>query len=105
MSMRSHVGLFLCVLSVFMSCTPRLEEGTRTFGWSDIPAPVTLKGDSLAFDEIMMKPVRLAVVDSFLLLKNQHVERFFHVYNLKSRQKVGERISFGIGPEEMLDPM
>ena len=105
MSMRRHVGLFLCVLSVFMSCTPRLEEGTRTFGWSDIPAPVTLKGDSLAFDEIMMKPVRLAVVDSFLLLKNQHVERFFHVYNLKSRQKVGERISFGIGPEEMLDPM
>ena len=103
--MRHYIGLFLCILSILVSCTPQLEEGTRKFSWSDFPNPVALKGDSLAFDEILMKPVRVAVIDSFLLLKNSDVERFFHVFNLKTRKKVGERISFGIGPKEMLDPM
>lgn len=105
MNMRHYIGLFLCILSIFTSCTPQLEEGTRKFSWSDFPNPIVLKGDSLAFNEIMMKPVRVAVIDSFLLLKNSDVERFFHVFNLKTRKKVGERISFGIGPKEMLDPM
>lgn len=105
MNMKFYAGVFFCMLLMLFSCTSKMDEGTQVFDWSDFPAPVVLNGDSLAFDEIMMKPVRVAVVDSFLLLKNSDVERFFHVYNIKTKKKVGERISFGIGPKEMLDPM
>ena len=97
----------LGILSVLMSfsCAPQLDEGTETFTWNDIPEPIALKGDSVAFDEIMMKPVRVAVVDSLLIVKNRNVERFFYGYNIKTQKKVGECIPFGIGPKEMLDPV
>lgn len=105
MNLRISVGIFFCILTMFFSCTPKQNEDMQVFDWSDFPVPITLKGDSVAFDEMLMKPVRVAVVDSFLLLKNSDVERFFHVYNIKTQKKVGERIPFGIGPKEMLDPM
>lgn len=105
MNIRFSVVVFICILTMFFSCTPKQNGDMQVFHWGDFPAPITLKGDSVAFDEMVMKPVRVAVVDSFLLLKNSDVERFFHVYNIKTKKKVGERISFGIGPKEMLDPI
>lgn len=88
------------------SCTssPSFEECER-FTWQDLGEPVFLQGDSVVFDEMLMQPTRVAVVDSFLITKNQNAERFFYVYNVDNRRKTGERIPFGIGPDEMIDPV
>ena len=93
------------LIGMLFSCTSKQYDGITYLGWDDFPEPMFLEGDSVEFDDILMKPTRIAIVDSFMLMKNSNVERFFHVYNLKTKQKVGERIPFGIGPDEMLDPI
>lgn len=97
--------LFCSILFGLNSCTSNGIKDAESFDWSSIPEPVYLKGDSISFDEILLTPTRIVVIDSFLLTKNRNVERFFHIYNLNTKKKVGERIPFGIGPKEMLDPV
>lgn len=105
MKLRFGYGLLL-VVGMISSCTssPSFEACER-FAWRDLGEPVFLQGDSVVFDEMLMQPTRVAVVDSFLITKNQNAERFFYVYNVDTRRKVGERIPFGIGPDEMIDPV
>ena len=105
MKLRFGYGLLL-VVGMISSCTssPSFEACER-FAWRDLGEPVFLQGDSVVFDEMLMQPTRVAVVDSFLITKNQNAERFFYVYNVYNRRKTGERIPFGIGPDEMIDPV
>lgn len=105
--MKKKVCLYKVLLLVmsFLSCTSQQRDGITHFDWDDVPTPIFLEGDSVEFDDILMKPTRIAIVDSFMLMKNSDVERFFHIYNLNTKRKVGERIPFGIGPKEMLDPV
>ena len=97
--------LYFILLELMCSCTSKKIQDAESFDWSNIPEPIHLKGDSISFDEILLMPTRIVVIDSFLLTKNRNVERFFHIYNLNTKKKVGERIPFGIGPKEMLDPV
>lgn len=105
MKLRFGYGLLL-VVGMISSCTsfPSFEACER-FSWRDLGEPVFLQGDSVVFDEMPLQPTRVAVVDSFLITKNQNAERFFYVYNVDNRRKTGERIPFGIGPDEMIDPV
>ena len=57
MNIRFSVVVFICILTMFFSCTPKQNGDMQVFDWSDFPAPLTLKGDSVAFDEMVMKPV------------------------------------------------
>ena len=97
--------LYFILLELMCSCTSKKIQDAESFDWSNIPEPIHLKGDSISFDEILLMPTRIVVIDSFLLTKNRNVERFFHIYNLNTKKKVGERIPFGMGPKEMLDPV
>ena len=105
MKLRFGYGLLL-VVGMISSCasSPSFEACER-FSWRDLGEPVFLQGDSVVFDEMPLQPTRVAVVDSFLITKNQNAERFFYVYNVDNRRKTGERIPFGIGPDEMIDPV
>lgn len=105
MKLRFGYGLLL-VVGMISSCTssPSFEACER-FTWQDLGEQVFLQGDSVVFDEMPLQPTRVAVVDSFLIIKNQNAERFFYVYNVDNCRKTGERIPFGIGPDEMIDPV
>lgn len=105
MNTKGCLILIPLLIGMLFSCSSKQYDGITYFDWDDFPEPMFLEGDSVEFDDILMKPTRIAIVDSFILMKNSNVERFFHIYNLKTKQKVGERIPFGIGPDEMLDPM
>ena len=99
MKLRFGYGLLL-VVGMISSCTsfPSFEACER-FSWRDLGEPVFLQGDSVVFDEMPLQPTRVAVVDSFLITKNQNAD------NVDNRRKTGERIPFGIGPDEMIDPV
>ena len=105
--MKKNICIYKVLLLAmsFLSCTANQKDGITHFDWADVPEPIFLEGDSVAFDDILMMPTRIAVIDSFILMKNQNVERFFYLYNLNTKQKVGERMPFGIGPNEVLDPV
>lgn len=71
-------SMLLLLAGALCACTSQhTYEQAETFTWSDLSEPVALQGDSVVFDEAPLKPTRVAVVDSFLLTKNQNVERFF----------------------------
>lgn len=70
-------SMLLLLAGALCACTSQhTYEQAETFTWSDLSEPVALQGDSVVFDEAPLKPTRVAVVDSFLLTKNQNVERF-----------------------------
>lgn len=72
--------------------------------FSDFGEPISLKGDSMAFDDILLKPVKIHLVDSFLIMKNRNTESAYHIFDVVSKKKIGECVPFGIGPDEMIDP-
>lgn len=61
-----------------------------------------LTGSNMQFDDIIMRPNRLLVCDSLLIMTNTGGKKLFDIFNLKSKKKVGERISVGQGPNEMI---
>lgn len=67
--------LYFILLELMCSCTSKKIQDAESFDWSNIPEPIHLKGDSISFDEIILMPTRIVVIDSFLLTKNRNVER------------------------------
>lgn len=105
--MRTYIRCIFPVLTgICVACTsPSKYEGVESFGWDAFQKPTSLQADTLKFDDELMKPIRILVLDSLLLTKNVNTQHFFHVYNLNNMKKVGECISFGAGPQEMIDPI
>ena len=62
-----------------------------------------LKCETLEFDELILMPMQLSIVDSVLLLLSIKTERFVHKFNINSLKKIGESVPFGNGPNEMID--
>ena len=90
--------------SLFCSCKfyPKYVNAHQ-FSIKEIPFEKTLNGKILTFNEPIM-PAALSVVDSVLILLNiNSVTNFLvHKYNLNSMEKIGESVSIGNGPGEML---
>lgn len=63
-----------------------------------------LKGDSLKFDAEIMKPYHLMIYDSILITANRGTDKIFHLFNLNTGKKIGERITMGQGAGEMINP-
>ena len=106
--MKNNSYIYFCVLllGLFCSCSNRPKYDLFTnFTWDDFGKPQFLQGELVNFDEMLMNPTRIWVVDSFLVTKNSNLDKSFYVYNLNTRKKVGERIVRGNGPQEMLDPV
>jgi len=90
-------------LLLFNSCenNPEYKDCIR-FSFEDFPEPVFLHGEEVLFDEPLMLPNRIYIIDSLLFVKNRNTEFFLHKYNLNTLSKTGECISFGSGPEEFI---
>lgn len=100
----------ICILASIIFVLLSSCQGSEKYSdaerisFSDFGAVVSLKGDSVVFDDILLKPVKIHLVDSFLIMKNRNTEYAYYIYNILSKKKIGECVSFGIGPGEMIDP-
>lgn len=102
--------VFLCCIAVIFgvltSCGDKVAttyDQETCFGWEDFHNK-TLAAKEIKFNEPVMKPDQLMVWDTLLVTINRGTEKIFHLFNLKTREKIGERITVGQGPDEMIAP-
>lgn len=94
---------FFSLSLFFISCNNKENyENVIVFTLDDFGAPIKLQSENFEFDEPLMMPRRILMVDSILLVENKNTEFVLHKYNLISRKKCGECIAFGSGPDELL---
>jgi hypothetical protein len=72
--------------------------------FEDFESIQSLSGTIVEFDDIILKPNRLAICDTVLITIDNNGTYLFNLYNMNSRKKIGERVSMGQGPNEMIDP-
>lgn len=86
-----------------MSCDDReYYKDTNIFTFNDFGTPITLQSENIDFDEPILLPRRILLVDSILLVENKNTEFLLYKYNIISKKKYGECIAFGSGPNELL---
>jgi hypothetical protein len=94
---------FIFIL-LFYSChvSDRYRD-VEKFTLQDIPQTVSLTGEQIDFDAMIMSPKYITVVDTVLIITNRNTENFIHCFDVKNRKKLTESIARGNGPEDMLD--
>ena len=99
-------GFFLSAhLIVTLSCTQKSSfEKATSITYDDFKITQSLIGSDVLIDEMSLKPTCLQVFDSLLFTINTREKQLIHMFNLNSKKKIGERISAGHGPGEMLQP-
>jgi len=97
--------IFVLVLFTSLSCThkSRFQKAT-VITRNDFKTTQSLIGSVVQFDNEVLKPTHLQVFDSLLFTINTREERLIHIFDLKDKKKIGERITAGNGPDEMLQP-
>lgn len=105
--MKKAVSWFLSFILIgCVACNQKQQqkEGKITFKRSDFKVEKQLSGRTLEFDSLILQPSQLQLYDSILVTCNNGADKIFHLFNLYTAQKVGECISMGQGPEEMMVP-
>jgi hypothetical protein len=91
------------VTVMFISCQkPAKYENASRFSFEDFKTVTALNAHVIEFDEPVMRPLLFVLSDSLLIMQNIRTEYVLHVYNINSKKKAGEFISFGSGPNELL---
>lgn len=101
------VGLFLAVIAAsFYSCKQEksVYADASLVSYDDFESLADLKAEPMDLDSFILAPIQLQVYDTVLALMNSRADRMVHLFSLKSLQKIGERISVGQGPNEMMVP-
>lgn len=102
---KTCISAIVMLLVALTSCTDKGGyESSVQFGWDDFAEVHSLKGKSLEFDSLIMKPRDLQVFDSVLVVIDYSEEQLFHLFNLKTKKKIGSRVVAGNGPNDMLRP-
>jgi hypothetical protein len=98
--------LFIIVLAVFTcSCSKNREyQDAVSIQFEDFESTQSLSGTIVEFDDIILKPNRLAICDTVLITIDSRGKLLFNIYNMNSKKKMGERVSMGQGPNEMIRP-
>ena len=93
-------------MSIAISCTNNDSyKDAKFISFSDFGNSILLNGTTLEFDDLLMRPVDIIFQDSFLIMKNRGTEYHFHVFDPFDKKKKCELISFGSGPDEMIEPV
>lgn len=93
---------YLASLILLAGCQKEVGyENAETFAMEEFGPAIALQGETVEFDQPLLMPRWLLLVDSMLLVENRHTEFLLHKYNLASRKKTGECIPFGSGPNEL----
>lgn len=98
-------SILIIVLFTICSCSRKENyENAKNITKDDFKNTTSLTGSALEFDSMVMRPISLHLYDSFLITINMRTDKVFHIFNRYSKQKIGERISMGQGPNEMIRP-
>lgn len=98
-------ALITVILFSIISCSQQSRyKNSRLISIDDFPSTQALTGETVTFDSILMRPWQMALFDTVLVVKNLNTEKHFHLFNIETRKKIGERISMGQGPEDMIMP-
>ena len=88
---------------LFSSChNSEKYENASLFSFIDFKTTTHLSATTIEFDEPIMMPLLFVKSDSLLIVQNIRSNNMLYVYNINSRKKVGEFISFGSGPNDLL---
>jgi hypothetical protein len=90
------------VMAVTFACQQQQYTNAEKIYPGDFGEAIYLTGEEMEFDEPVMKPRRLLLLDSIMLIYNLDMDPMIHKYNLNTRRKTGECISFGSGPEDFI---
>lgn len=97
--------LFIVLLLTMSACTSNNKyQNSISTNENSFPIKQALHGNNVEFDSLLMKPSQLQIYDSLLITCNQNTNKLFHIFDLKSKKKIGECISIGQGPTEMIMP-
>ena len=99
-----HFIVPILILNIAFSCTSNSYKDAKSFSYIDLGEPIALQGTIIEFDDLLMRPVEIKVLDSLLIMKNLGTEYHFHVFNIYDNRKKGELVLFGSGPEDMISP-
>lgn len=103
MKLTYYISISYILVYISFSCNENLKyENKINISHQDFGNPITLKSEVIDFNEPVMMPGLLILHDSFLLIQNLKAEKLISIYNLNSRKKVNECLSFGMGPDELL---
>ena len=72
--------------------------------YDDFASNQKLTGKVFLSDKEVLKPMRIYVCDTILVTMNPKERKLFHLFDLNSKRKMGQRISLGQGPNEMIRP-
>lgn len=106
---KSYIVLLLTVLLVSASCSyseknvSKYQDAT-SINYEDFAFNQKLSGTVFLSDKEVLKPMRIYVCDTLLITMNPKEKKIFHLFSLKDKRKIGERISLGQGPDEMIRP-
>lgn len=99
------ISLFTLFLITTLSCNQNNKyQNVVSIEWNDFKTKQSLAGSIVEFDSILMKPSQLQIYDTLLITYNYSDDKLFHIFNLKSKKKIGESVSMGQGPTEMIQP-
>lgn len=92
-------------LNLIISCSPQTQyQQSKSIEWNDFKMIEPLKGHVVTFDSLLMKPWLLKVYDTLLITANLSTEKLLHVFDLKNKKQIAQRITMGQAPTEMLNP-
>jgi hypothetical protein len=97
------VSVWVIFLFIAFSCRNETYKGAITINNEDFGEEIYLAGEQVDFDEPLMKPVRMLLIDSIFLFYNMNMDPLIHRYNLNTLQNTGECISFGGGPDDLMN--
>ena len=106
MKMKTPVSILL-ILTLLMAISCNQEnkyQDAISIDRTDFKTTQSLTGLVVEFDSMILKPRQLQLYDSLLITYNSGADKLFHIFNLKTKKKIGECISMGQGPTEMLQP-
>ena len=102
--MKKSLIINLILMTFVMTSCHNSEkyENTSLFSFSDFKTTEMLNATQIEFDEPIMLPLLFVKSDSLLIIQNLKSINMLYVYNVNSRKKVGEFISWGSGPDDFL---
>ena len=97
--MKKCIRIFVVILGVifFVACGNKVEsvyQDETCIEWEDFESQ-ELTGREIAFDEPVMQPNQLVVMDTLLITINRKTEKLLHLFNLNTKKKIGEQMTMG----------
>lgn len=105
--MNIHKLYIILLLLVFVACTNKNRSNYKDatiIEYEDFASTQKLIGNVFLSDEEVLKPMRVYVCDTILVTMNPKEKKLFHLFSLNSKREIGQRISLGQGPDEMIRP-